>query len=79
MSARFAGTRSHSGRMGHGQELASLWRCSNMLAVPAQCAGHPFAPSVCAGPEGHPNTDAARLVGECVGRLRPQAAGRKPT
>ena len=53
MSARYAGTRSHSGRMGHGQELARLWPRSDMLAVPAQCAGHPLAPSVCAGPEGH--------------------------
>ena len=63
MSARYAGTRSRSGRLGHGQELARLWPRSDMLAVPAHCAGHPFAPSVCAGPEGHPNTDTARHVG----------------
>ena len=63
MSAHYAGTRSRPGRVGHGQELARLWPRSDMLAVPAPCAGHPLAPSVCAGPEGHPNTDTVRQFG----------------
>ena len=62
MPARYAGTRSRPGRLGHGQELTRLWPRSNMLATPARCAGHPLAPAVCAGPEGHSNTDAARQV-----------------
>ena len=62
MPARYAGTRSRPGRLGHGQELTRLWPRSNMLATPARCAGHPLAPAVCAGPEGHSNTDTTRQI-----------------